>query len=70
MFYIKVIFWLKKSKFSLKMTFFGVHFTKIVNPLNSKAEKKVWHAACGPQAALWPCLLYKSGKRKIKCVRI
>jgi len=27
-------------------------------PINSRAAKKVWRAAYGPRAALWPCLVY------------
>jgi hypothetical protein len=40
MFFKYVIFWLKKSKFSSKMTFFGVYFTKIASPFKPKGCKK------------------------------
>jgi hypothetical protein len=40
MFFKNVIFWLKKSKFSSKMTFLGVYFTKIASSLKLKGRKK------------------------------
>jgi hypothetical protein len=40
MFFKNVIFWLKKSKFSSKMAFLGVNFTKNLIPLNLKGRKK------------------------------
>ncbi len=62
------IFLQKLSFFSLKLNIFfkngiigGVFFKKFEPPLSSRAAKKVWWAACGPLAALWPCLVYTMG---------
>ncbi len=40
MFFTNVIFWPKKSKFSSKMAFEGVPFTKIMSPPELKGRKK------------------------------
>ncbi len=55
MFFKNVIFWNKKVK---KGILGGAFFKKNWAPHNSRATKNVWRAACGPRAALWPCLLY------------
>ncbi len=41
------------------MTSYSTQFSMFNNlKKHSRAAKKVWRAACGPRAALWPCLLY------------
>jgi hypothetical protein len=51
----KCHFWLKNSKFSSKMAFFAVHFTKILSPLKLKGPEKNFggpHVALGPHFGL------------------
>jgi hypothetical protein len=58
-------FFAQKIKIFLKNGILGGAFYKnfewgmvyLKPPLNSRAAKKVWRAACGLQAALWPCLV-------------
>jgi hypothetical protein len=54
----KCNFYNKKVKISIKNGILGGAFKKKIEPLNSRAAKKVWRAACGLRAALWPCLIY------------
>ncbi len=48
----------KMSYFGLKRQIFLKYGEWESNILSPRAAKKVWRAACGSRAALWPCLLY------------